>query len=124
MAQTYVFHTPRNLYEKLQRDSEKLDVVFDGDYLFNFISTAHHLQDWIKKSPLKASTTIKRFLKRLGDDNNLRICSDIVSANSHFQVKPSEAGCQIKVGDICFDASSFKNEIMELYEVFFKLKNQ
>ncbi len=63
MAQSYNFQTPRNLYEKLCRDSEKLDVVIDGDYMFNFISTAHHLQDWIKNSPLISSTTIKRFLK-------------------------------------------------------------
>lgn len=124
MAQTYIFHSPRNLYEKLQRDSEKLEVVMDGDYLFNFISTAHHLQDWIKKSPLKSSTIMKRFLKRLGDDNNLKVCNDIVLANCHFAVMPSEAGCQLKVGDICYDACGFKNEIMELYEVFFKMKNQ
>lgn len=124
MAQTYIFHSPRNLYEKLQRDSEKLEVVMDGDYLFNFISTAFHLQDWIKKSPLKSSTTIKRFLKRLGEDNNLKVCNDIVVANSHFEVMPSESGCQLKVGDNCYDACGFKNEIMELYEVFFKLKNQ
>ena len=122
MAQTYIFQTPRNLYEKLLRDSEKLDVVLDGDYLFNFISTAHHLQDWIKKSPLSASTTMKRFLKRLGNDNNLKLCNDIVSANSNFVVDPSTSGCQLKVGDICLDAKDFKNEIMELYEIFFKLK--
>ena len=122
MAQTYIFQTPRNLYEKLARDSEKLDVILDGDYLFNFISTAHHLQDWIKKSPLSASTTMKRFMKRLGSDNNLKICSDIVSANSNFEVDPTAAECQLKVGDLCLDAKNFKNEIMELYKVFFKKK--
>lgn len=122
MAQTYIFQTPRNLYEKLHRDSEKLDVIIDGDHLFNFISTAHHLQDWIKKSPLSASTTIKRFMKRLGSDNNLKICGDIVSASSNFEVNPFVSGCQLKVGDICVDAKDFKNEIMELYEVYFKIK--
>lgn len=122
MAQTYIFQTPRNLYEKLSRDSEKLDVILDGDYLFNFISTAHHLQDWIKKSPLSSSTTIKRFMKRLGSDHNLKICSDIVSANSNFEVNPTATRCQLKVGELCFDAEDFKNEIMELYEVFFKMK--
>lgn len=122
MAQSYNFQTPRNLYEKLCRDSEKLDVVIDGDYMFNFISTAYHLQDWIKKSPLKSSTTVKRFLKRLHDDENLKICKNIVSAQSHFQINPSERGCQLKVEDTCFDAMDFKNEIIEMYELFFKLK--
>ena len=122
MAQTYNFQTPRDLFEKLCRDSEKLEVVKDGDHLFNFISTAHHLQDWIKKSPLKSSTTIKRFLKRLGHDDNLKICSQIVSADSHFSINTSKEGCQIKVGENCVDANDFKKEIMDLYEVFFKLK--
>ena len=122
MVQSYNFQTPRNLYEKLCRDSEKLDVVIDGDYMFNFIATAYHLQDWIKKSPLKSSTTIKRFLKRLYEDENLKICRNVVSAQSHFQINPSEHGCQLKVEDICIDAADFKNEIIEMYELFFKLK--
>ena len=122
MAQTYNFQTPRDLFDKLCRDSEKLEVVADGDHLFNFISTAHHLQDWIKKSPLKSSTTMKRFLKRLGNDDNLKICSQIVSADEHFTINPSKEGCQIKVGTLCVDAHDFKREIMVLYEVFFKVK--
>jgi hypothetical protein len=122
MAQSYNFQTPRDLYNKLCRDAEKLDVVIDGDYLFNFISTAHHLQDWIKRSPLMSSTTIKRFLKRLHQDKNVQICSDIVRADSHFEINPSEKGCQLKVGDFCIDAAEFKNEILELYEVYFKIK--
>ena len=122
MAQSYNFQTPRNLFEKLCRDSEKLDVVIDGDFLFNFISTAYHLQDWIKKSPLVSSTTIKRLLKRLNNDENLKICSNIVAAQSHFEVHPAEKGCQLKVDDTCIDATDFKNEILELYELFFKLK--
>lgn len=122
MTQPYNFQTPRDLYEKLCRDSEKLDVVIDADHLFNFISTAHHLQDWIKQSPLKASTIMKRFLKRLNSDENLKICGNVVTAQSHFKINPSAAGCQLKVGDLCFDARDFKNEIMEMYEVFFKTK--
>lgn len=123
MADSYIFQTPRDLYEKLCRDSEKLEVLIDGDYLFNFICTAHHLQDWIKKSPLISSTTIKRLLKRLNNDENLRICADIVCAKEHFEISPMKNGCQLKVEDQCIDAKDFKNEIMELYEFFFKIKS-
>lgn len=122
MVQTYNFQTPRDLYEKLCRDSEKLDLVIDGDHLFNFICTAHHLKDWIKHSPLKTSTVIKRLFKVLNADANLKYCSEIVSANSHFTIQPQKKGCQIKIGEICIDATDFKNEIMELYEHFFKIK--
>jgi|GEM_PF-6302831 len=30
MFSTHEFHTPRNLYEKLIRDSEKLDIIING----------------------------------------------------------------------------------------------
>ena len=122
MTQSYNFQTPRDLYEKLCRDSEKLDIVIDGDHLFNFIATAHHLKDWIKNSPLKDSTTIKRLFKRLNHDDNLTICADIVTADSHFEISPTDEGCELKVGENCVDANDFKDEIMELYESFFKLK--
>lgn len=124
MAQSYNFQTPRDLFEKLCRDSEKLDVVIDGDHLFNFIATAYHLQDWIKKSPLISSTTVKRLVKKLHHDKNLLICRDVVTAQSHFEVNPSEKGCELKVGDTCIEALDFKNEILELYEIYFKLKGQ
>ena len=122
MTQSYNFQTPLDLYEKLCRDAEKLEIVIDGDHLFNFISTAHHLKDWIKKSPLKDSTTIKRLFKRLNNDENLNTCAEIVAANSHFAIHPTSEGCEIKVGENCVDANDFKDEIMELYALFFKLK--
>lgn len=122
MGQTYNFQTPRDLYEKLCRDAEKLDLVIDGDHLFNFIATAHHLKDWMKHSPLKGSTVIKRLLKTLKNDENLKICSDIVAANTHFKIQPQKKGCQLQVGETCIDTTDFKNEIMELYEEFFKVK--
>ncbi len=122
MVQSYNFQTPRDLYDKLCRDSEKLDLVIDGDHLFNFISTAHHLKDWIKRSPLRTSTVIKRLFKTLNSDENLKICSNIATANSHFKIQPQKKGCQLKIGKTCIDAEDFKNEIVELYEHFFKIK--
>ncbi len=122
MIETYNFQTPRNLFEKLERDSEKLDVVVDCDHIFNFMATAYHLQDWIRKSPLKDSTVIKRLLKRLNDDENLRICENVVKANSHFKIDKSSGECRIKIDEKCIDSEKFKNGIMELYELFFKSK--
>jgi len=122
MIDTYNFQTPRNIFEKLQRDSNRLDKVMDGDYMFNFISTAYHLQEWIKKSPVKSSVAVKRFVKRLNQDENLKICGEILSASKHFMVSPVEEGCQLNVDGVCVDAEKFKKDIMELYDVFFKLK--
>ena len=75
-----------------------------------------------KEVSAKDSTTIKRLLKRLNHDDNLSICAEVVAANSHFEIYPSNKGCELKVGDNCVDANDFKDEIMELYELFFKLK--
>jgi len=122
MIDTYNFQTPRNIFEKLHRDSLRLEEVMDGDYMFNFISTAYHLKEWIKKSPVKSSTVVKRFLKRLNQDENLKICGEILSASKHFVVSPIEEGCQLNVDGVCIDAKRFKNDIMELYDIFFKLK--
>lgn len=122
MIDTYNFQTPRNIFEKLQRDSIRLDKVLDGDHMFNFISTAFHLQEWIKKSPVNSSTVVKRFMKRLNHDENLILCGEILSASKHFIVSPVEDGCQLNVDGVCVDAAKFKNDIMELYEIFFKLK--
>ena len=122
MTETYNFQMPRNLYEKLERDSEKLDVVVDCDHIFNFIATAYHLQDWIRKSPLKDSTPVKRLLKRLNEDPNLRICENIARANSHFEVDRSSEECNLKVDGECINVIHFKNDILQLYELFFKVK--
>ncbi len=124
MAESYIFQAPRDLYEKLCRDSEELDVAFNADHLFNFISTAHHLQDWIKESPISSSTTIKRFMKRLNNDKNIRVCKDVVKAQSHIEIDTSNTNYKLKVGDSFIDAQNFKTEILELYELFFKLKGR
>ena len=47
MGTEHDFTHPRNLYEKLERDSSLLDIDTNGDNFFNFIATACHLPKWI-----------------------------------------------------------------------------
>ena len=54
------FNTPRDLFEKLKRESVRLDQEVNGDNLFNFVTTAWHLgADWIRKGPTKLSPTME-----------------------------------------------------------------
>ena len=64
MQITHEFLTPRNIFEKLIRDYEQLDIRVSGDNFFNFISTAYHLQHWIKNSPVHETEQGKRLAKK------------------------------------------------------------
>lgn len=92
MSVIHDFGTPRNLFEKLRRDNEKLDIEINGDNVFNFVSTAFHLQHWVKNSPLISSEIVKRILKRIGRDGYIKHCQNIVSAKEHFKVEVDEDG--------------------------------
>lgn len=122
MTERANFQMPRNLFEKLERDSAKLDTVVDCDNIFNFIATAYHLQEWIVKSPLRDSTGARRLLKRLNNDEKIRICENIVKANSSFEVDTSSSECKLMIDDDCIDAIEFKKDILNLYGLFFKVK--
>lgn len=123
MAEIHDFGTPRNLYEKLIRDGEMLERKVNGDNVFNFISTAFHLQHWIKNSPLIASEVMKRILRRISRDKNIMHCQNIARAKEHFSVELDDAGSAfIKLGEDRIEVLEFKNEIIALYENYFKQK--
>lgn len=123
MHHVHDLSTPRNLYEKLRRDNEILDREINGDNLFNFISTAFHLQHWIKNSPLVASEVMKRILKRITRDEYIKHCRDIARAKEHFKVKIDSTGnTSMSVGESELDIDEFRNEIVSLYGTYFKQK--
>ncbi len=123
MNHIHDFGTPRNLYEKLHRDNEKLEEEINGDNLFNFISTAFHLQHWIKNSPLISSEVMKRILRRIGKDRYVLHCRNIARAKEHFRVTVDNNGkALMSVGEEDIDVDEFRNEIVSLYETYFKQK--
>jgi hypothetical protein len=123
MNEIHDFGTPRNLYEKLRRDSNKLDIEVSGDNVFNFISTAFHLQHWIKNSPLMSSEVVKRILRRIGTDEYVKHCQNIAQAKEHFKVEiDNNDNAVISVGDKKIDIDEFRSEIVALYGTYFELK--
>ncbi len=122
MAELHDFSAPRNLYEKLIRDSEKLDLQVNGDNVFNFVSTAFHLQHWIKNSPLISSEVVKRILRRIGRDKYIKHCQAIARAKEHFSVEVNENTAILIIGSERIDMKDFKSEIMQQYGNYFQVK--
>ena len=149
MKATHDFQTPRNIFEKLIRDYEHLDRLVSGDAIFNFVSTAHHFQEWIKNSPLSSSEPVKRMLRKASSNKNIKLCKEIVCAKKNYQIiveDPNlpddhemdftnfpikhdklsyEDGSKkfvFKVGEDEIDPFQFKEEIMRLYSTYFQIK--
>ncbi len=123
MNEIHDFGTPRNLFEKLRRDNEKLNENISGDNVFNFVSTAFHLQHWIKNSPLISSEVMKRILRRIGRDGYIKHCQNIARAKEHFKVEVDNAGkATMAIGNEEIDVNDFRNEILSLYGNYFNLK--
>ncbi|MCF8241201.1 MAG: hypothetical protein K9J16_07430 [Melioribacteraceae bacterium] len=147
MQFVHEFQNPRNLYEKLIRDYEQLDMVISGDNIFNFVTSAYLILEWVKKCDV--SEGMKRFLKRASSDKNVKICKDILFCKKKFTVfieDPNlEDGSEFKhkrrvseydihaykngtkkfllrIDDEEYDPFQFKEDIIELYDVYFKLK--
>ncbi len=79
------FNTPRDLLEKLKRESARLEQKANGDNLFNFVTTAWHLgADWLRKGPAKLSPTMEVDRLILVKNPLLQICRDINNASKHF----------------------------------------
>jgi hypothetical protein len=143
------FETPRNIFEKLIRDYEQLDMVVNGDNMFNFVSTAFHMQEWIKSSPIYETEAVKRLVRKASHDKYLKICNDIICAKTYYKVeiddpdlpegeepnfnvlpekfdldsyKDGSKKFRFIVGDDELDPFEFKEEIKELYSTYFKIK--
>lgn len=122
MSEIHDFSTPRNLFEKLMRDAEKLSLQVNGDNIFNFVSTAFHLQHWIKNSPLISSEVVKRILRRIGRDKFIKHCQAIARAKEQFSVEVVENNAILIVGNERIGMHDFVNGVMNQYSNYFQIK--
>lgn len=147
MKITHEFSTPRNIFEKLIRDYEQLDIRVNGDNIFNFFSTAFHLQEWIKKAPIHSTQQGKRLVSKAAGEHCIKVCKDIVTAKKNYKVVINDPRAQSEpdytkkpkipdvehyksgskeylliVGEKEYDPFEFKEEIMSLYKTYFQIK--
>ena len=123
MKEIHEFEYPRNLYEKLIRDNDRLEEEISGDNLFTFISTTASLLPWIKNSPLSSSETINRLIRKIVRHPYIKICKDISLSKTVFKLEISDNNsATIFLSDEKVDVHEFRNEIVELYNTIFKKK--
>ncbi|MFW6263142.1 MAG: hypothetical protein ACOC34_03835 [Thermotogota bacterium] len=151
MSLTYSFKTSKDLLSKLKRECESLKQEVTGDRFFNFIVTAYHIIDWIKKDPTvpkNAKLKVNQFYK----NTYIAICRDICNASKHFSLsnnyenKITDSTTSRKgfgygrmgaglLGDgeesiiiVCSDGTShdaldLAQHILDVWEVFFREEN-
>lgn len=123
MSVFHEFECPRNLYEKLVRDDQRLSDDYSGDNLFSFAATVVHLQPWIQNSPLSSKETVRRLLRKVSRHPYVKICKNITSAKSFFSLELCDVGgALLHVGDEQIDVDSFRTDLLHLFDSFFKQK--
>lgn len=147
MKITHEFSTPRNIYEKLIRDYEQLDIRVNGDNVFNFVSTAYHMQEWIKRAPMHSTQQGKRLVTKASHKDCIKLCRDIVTAKKTYKViiddphaqsepdytkkpkvpdveyyKSGSKEYRLYVEEVEYDPFKLKEEIMEIYRPYFQKK--
>ncbi len=114
------FNNPRNIFEKLKRDNARLAADHNGDNMYNFIMTANHLYESIKKWDMAVTGTVKRFQTRVEKDENIKHCNSLVTAKEHLIVETDNNKMNLKIGNKLLDSDTFRKGVMELLETFFK----
>ena len=149
MKINHTFDSPRNIYEKLIRDSEALDIRINGDNMFNFLSTAFHIQAWLKNSPITDTEQGKRLLKKASKEDWMKVCKDVISAKNSFSIeiddptlldgaepdfttkpkvydivhyKNGSKKFRFYLGSVEYDPYELKDQIIECYSVYFQAK--
>jgi hypothetical protein len=124
MATVHNFSTPRNLYEKLLRDAEKMDQNLNGDNFFNFMATANHLITWIKKSPLSSSEEVKRLMRKLTKSEEYKLCCDLLDFKKSYSIEVDESDSQayLKTEDGFHSPFELRNKILNEFSTYFQIK--
>lgn len=85
MSLRAALHKPRDLFEKLRRDADLLREAVTSDRFFNFVVTAHSLNDWVKNDS-SVPQSAKNSLGNHRRDLLLRTCRDVANACKHFEL--------------------------------------
>jgi hypothetical protein len=87
MPLTFGLTSLSDLFAKLQRDAEALDVEVTSDRLFNFVVTGYSMIDWVKNDPtVPASAKVSTVVDALYKDKWLKVCGDLATAVKHFSL--------------------------------------
>jgi hypothetical protein len=80
----------QDLLAKLKRDAELLESEVTSDRLFNFMVTAHALNDWVQNDP-SVPQIVKDGLSCHRSDVRLNVCRDVANSLKHFELDDRNA---------------------------------
>ncbi|NOT20633.1 MAG: hypothetical protein HOP24_10265 [Sideroxydans sp.] len=98
----FELRTPRDMLEKARREHQRLAERFDIDNLFNFVVTAYHISDYIRKTGAVAQVALDTFLQ----DQDIKDCRDLCDKGKHLTLtKRSDPITHVWSG--CFGGAPF-----------------
>jgi len=74
---------PRHLFNKAQRDFDKMKANVNTDTVFNFFVTAYHIKDYVKTERKDLTDVIEKLLR---EDEDLGSCDYLCQKGKHLKV--------------------------------------
>ena len=74
--------TPRDMLEKAKRELIRLEENLHIDHVYNFFTTAYHIQDYLKNGNYLSQSEVDKFF----NDQDLKDCRDICHKGKHLKV--------------------------------------
>ena len=90
MPLTFGLQDASDMLAKLHHEHERLEREVSSYNLFNFVVTAYHLIEWVKRDPAVPAT--KRDLDSIRKDTYIAVCRDLANANKHFKLNQGYKG--------------------------------
>lgn len=85
MPLTFGLQNASDMLAKLHHEHERLEREVTSYNFFNFVVTAYHLIEWVKRDPVVSPAT-KRDLASVRQDTHIAVCRDLANANKHFKL--------------------------------------
>ena len=73
---------PRDMFQKAERELQRLQTDFTIDNVFNFFVTAYHIQDYVRTTSSVPQVDLEAFLK----DVDLQDCRDLCDKGKHVRL--------------------------------------
>jgi hypothetical protein len=73
---------PRDMFQKAERELQRLQRQFTIDNVFNFFVTAYHIQDYVRKASSVPQGALEAFL----GDTDLKDCRDLCDKGKHLRL--------------------------------------
>jgi hypothetical protein len=100
---------PRHLFNKAQRDFDKMKANVNTDTVFNFFVTAYHIKDYVKTERNDLTDVIEKVLR---EDEDLGWCDYLCQKGKHLKVDAERLKGRPTLGTKCVGSSVLGKAIL------------